>query len=65
MRALGWECKEASIRNRDGSLSWQVDAARLGHKIVAWGRTQTEAWETACRQARRVHGAGRSRSEPQ
>ena len=56
MRALGWECKEASFRNRDGSLSWQVDAARLGHKIVAWGRTQTEAWEAACRQARRVHG---------
>ncbi|MGQ9576240.1 MAG: hypothetical protein ACUVUC_13070 [Thermoguttaceae bacterium] len=58
LRALGWSCKEAALRNRDGSCSWEVHATRLGHKIVAWGRTRIEAWEIAYRQAKQVHQRG-------
>jgi hypothetical protein len=58
LRQLGWRCDELAVHNRDGSVSWQVDASRKGHTILAWGRTPCEAWEAAFRQAHRVHADG-------
>ena len=55
LRDLGWSAGEASLQEADGSLFWQIDATRQGHTILAWGRTKAEAWQAACRMARRVH----------
>ena len=55
LRDLGWSADEAPLEQADGSLFWQIDATRHGHTILAWGRTKAQAWEAACRLARRVH----------
>jgi hypothetical protein len=55
LRDLGWLLGEPALQQADGSLLWQVDATRQGHTILAWGRTQAEAWRAACRMARRFH----------
>lgn len=54
LQQLGWSCDASAIRNRDGTITWQVDANRQGHMILAWGRTATEAWEAAYRQISRL-----------